>query len=172
MRLPDIRQGPRHFVDFVAPLLEIAGLSARIFLVIRRALCVSWSWRTVMQVQDVMTTKVLTVDAHDTIARARARMRHMGVHQLVVTAERAGVVGVIGVADVRNAPDVGCVEDFMSRCLFIVRRDTSVGAAAALMRAHAIGSLPVLDGRRLVGIVTVSDMLDVVDNTDGALTSV
>jgi CBS domain-containing protein len=121
-----------------------------------------------MQVQDVMTAKVLTIDAHDTIARARTRMRAADVHQLVVTARRAGVVGVIGVADVRSAPDDGCVGDFMSRRLFIVRPDTSVGAAAALMRAHAIGSLPVLDGRRLVGIVTVSDMLDVVDHTDGA----
>jgi acetoin utilization protein AcuB len=122
-----------------------------------------------MQVQDVMTAKVLTIDARDTVARARTRMREKGVHQLVVTAERGGVVGVIGVADVRSVPDGGCVGDFMSRRLFIVRPDTSVGAAAALMRAHAIGCLPVLDGHRLVGIVTVSDMLDVVDNSDGAL---
>ena len=31
---------------------------------------------------------------------------------------------------------------------------------------------PVLDGRRLLGIVTVSDMLDAVDDTDGVLSSV
>jgi acetoin utilization protein AcuB len=125
-----------------------------------------------MQVRDVMTATVLTIDAHDTIARARVKLRDGDVHQLVVTAGRSGVIGVIGIADVRGAPDDGCVHDFMSRRLFIVRPDTSVGAAAALMRAHAIGSLPVLDGRRLVGIVTVSDMLDVVDHTDGALGSV
>ena len=125
-----------------------------------------------MRVQDVMTASVLTIDAHDTVARARARMCQKGVHQLVVTAEGGGVAGVISVADVRSAPDGGRVEDFMSRRLFIVRPGTSVGAAAALMRAHAIGSLPVLDGRRLVGIVTVSDMLAVVDRTDGALSQV
>jgi acetoin utilization protein AcuB len=125
-----------------------------------------------MQVQEVMTAKVLTIDAHDTIARARTRMRDADVHQLVVTAGHRSVIGVIGVSDVRSAPEDGCVQDFMSRRLFIVRPDTSVGAAAALMRAHAIGSLPVLDGRRLVGIVTVSDMLDVVDKIDGALGSV
>ena len=125
-----------------------------------------------MQVQDVMTAKVLTIDAHGTIARARARMRQKGVHQLVVTTGRGGVVGVIGIGDITSAPDDACVQDFMSRRLLIARPDTSVGAAAALMRAHAIGSLPVLDGRRLVGIVTVSDMLDVVDTTDGVLSSV
>jgi acetoin utilization protein AcuB len=125
-----------------------------------------------MQVQDVMTAKVLTIGVCDNVVRARAKMREKGVHQLVVTTERGSVVGVIGAADVRSVPDGGRVEDFMSRRLFVVRPDTSVGAAAALMRAHAIGCLPVLDGHRLLGIVTVSDMLDVVDRTDGALSSV
>jgi acetoin utilization protein AcuB len=172
MGLSDIRQTLRQFDDARGGLSKLRGYQgkassssgARYAFVVRGG--------TVMQVQDVMTAKVLTIDAHDTVARARARMCQKGVHQLVVTAERDGVVGIIGVADVGSAPDGGCVQDFMSRRLFIVRPDTSVGAAAALMRAHAIGSLPVLDGRRLVGIVTVSDMLDVVDTTDGVLSSV
>lgn len=124
-----------------------------------------------MQVQEVMTSKVLTIAAHDSITQAQARMRKAGVHQLVVTGPRGRVVGVLGAADLRDAPSSGRVDDFMSRRLLIVRPDTSIGAAAALMRAHAVGSLPVLEGRRLVGIVTVSDMLDVVDDADGSLNS-
>jgi CBS domain-containing protein len=124
-----------------------------------------------MQVQDVMTAKVLTIQTRDSIARARTRMRDAGVHQLVVTGPRGRVIGVIGAADIRETPDRGMVSDFMSRHLFIVRPDTSLGAAAALMRAHAIGSLPVLRGKRLVGIVTVSDMLDLVDDADGSVSS-
>ncbi len=121
-----------------------------------------------MQVQDVMTAKVLTIGADDSIVNARTRMHQAGIHQLVVIGARGRVVGVVGVADLNGVPDTGRVEDFMSRRLLIVRPDTSVGAAAALMRAHAVGCLPVLKGRRLVGIVTVSDMLDVVDGADGS----
>jgi acetoin utilization protein AcuB len=121
-----------------------------------------------MQVQDVMTAKVQTIEADDSISNARTRMHQAGIHQLVVIGARGRVVGVFGAADLNGAPDIGRVEDFMSRRLLIVRPDTSVGSAAALMRAHAIGSLPVLEGRRLVGIVTVSDMLDVIDAADGA----
>jgi acetoin utilization protein AcuB len=117
-----------------------------------------------MQVRDLMTTKVLTIDAHDSIAHARTRMRAAGIHQLVVTGARGRAVGVLGVADLNGAADGGRAEDFMSRRLLTVRPDTSVGAAAALMRAHAIGCLPVLQGRRLVGIITVSDVLGVVDD--------
>jgi len=118
-----------------------------------------------------MSRRVLTIGRHESIARARAMMLETGVHQLVVRGTGGRAVGVISAADVREVPDEGAVGDFMSRKLLIVRPDTSVGAAAALMREHAIGSLPVLSGNRLVGIVTVSDMLDVVDDADGLLDS-
>lgn len=124
-----------------------------------------------MQIQDVMTAKVITIEAHDSIANARTSMRRSGVHQLVVTGRRGQVVGVLGAADLNGTPDAGRVEDFMSRRLLTVRPDTTVRAAATLMRAHAIGSLPVMQGRRLVGIVTVSDMLKVVDDADDSLSS-
>ena len=122
-----------------------------------------------MWVQDVMTTKVVTIDASDSVDHACAKMRKAGVHQLVVRGKHGRIVGVIGSADVKRVPDGASVADFMSRKLLIVRPDTAVGSAAALMRAHAIGSLPVLRGTRLVGIVTASDMLDVVDDVDGRL---
>src|SRR6476660_6286890 len=122
-----------------------------------------------MRVQDVMTTRVLTIDASESVDRAKAKMLEAGVHQLVVRGKRRRIVGVIGAADVRGAPAGSRVEDFMPPKLFIVRPGTALGSAAALMRAKAIGSLPVLQGTRLVGIVTASDMLDVVDDVDGML---
>jgi acetoin utilization protein AcuB len=122
-----------------------------------------------MRIQDVMTAKVITIEAPDSIAHARISMRDAGVHQLVVTGRRGRVVGVLGSANLNGAPDAGRVEDFMSRRLITVRPGTTVGEAAALMRAHAIGSLPVLEGRRLVGIVTVSDMLEVVEDAERSL---
>jgi len=122
-----------------------------------------------MRVQDVMTRKVLTLEGDDTIERARAIMKKTGVHQLVVRGRRGRVTGVIGAADLRAAPEGAAVDDVMSSKLLIVRPGTSLGSAAALMRANAVGSLPVLSGTRLVGIITVSDMLDVLDDVDGQL---
>ena len=115
-----------------------------------------------MKVQDVMTRAVLTVRTHDSIASARAMMRDAAVHQLVVRDSRRRAVGVISAADVRHAPDQACVGDFVYRRLVSVQPDASITAAAALMRLHCVASLPVLDGQRLVGIITRSDMLDVI----------
>ena len=119
-----------------------------------------------MKVQDVMTPAVLTVRTRDSIASARAMMRDAGVHQLVVRDLRRRVVGVISATDVRSAPDQACVGDFVYRRLVSIKPDASISAAAALMRLHCVASLPVLDGHRLVGIVTRSDMLDVIGGRD------
>ena len=117
-----------------------------------------------MQVRDVMTRSVVTIDADETIAVARERMADAGVHQLVVRGKRGGVKGVIGLGDLSNVSRTARVGDFMPRRLLSVTPDTPVARAAALMKDHAIGSLPVLNGSRLVGIVTVSDMLALVEN--------
>lgn len=119
-----------------------------------------------MQVRDVMTRRVMTIDADDTIASARARMSDAGIHQLVVRGKRGGVKGVIGWGDLSNIPASARIRDFMPRRLVSVAPDTLVARAAAIMRNHAIGSLPVMSGSRLVGIVTVSDMLALVEKTD------
>jgi CBS domain-containing protein len=55
------------------------------------------------------------------------------------------------------------VAELMTRHPVTVRPDTPVRKAANLMRGRSIGSLVVTDDRtRLVGIVTVSDLLELV----------
>lgn len=59
----------------------------------------------------------------------------------------------------RRFGDIRCA-DIMSRDLVTVESGTPLRRAWALLRAHKIRSLPVIDGaRRLVGIVTVADFL-------------
>jgi CBS domain-containing protein len=117
-----------------------------------------------MRVQDVMTRRVRTIDSRASVERARSLMTKGGVHHLPVRDSHRRIVGMISWNDLRAAPERGAVEDFMAHRLLIVRPDTSLGGAAALMRAHAIGALPVMDGVRLAGILTRSDLLDVVDH--------
>ncbi len=54
------------------------------------------------------------------------------------------------VAEVRNAR----VGDIMSRAVFAIQADTPIRRAGAIMLAKGVHRLPVLEGARLVGIVT------------------
>ena len=59
------------------------------------------------------------------------------------------------------------VEEVMTHDIFIVRPETPLATAVGLLRRHRIGSLPVVQNKNLVGIITRSDILDFV-LSDGA----
>ena len=50
------------------------------------------------------------------------------------------------------------VADIMTRSVVTVQRDETIQAAAARMREMDVGSLPVLDGKALAGMVTDRDI--------------
>ncbi len=118
-----------------------------------------------MHLGDIMTTDV-EVTAPDVNARAAlARMRSANIHHLVVGTKRS-VLGVLSYGDLgkgkaQPSPDA-TVADLMSEGPICADRETTVQKAANMMRGHSIGCLPILDGGKLVGIVTTSDLLELV----------
>jgi CBS domain-containing protein len=115
-----------------------------------------------MRLQDIMSRKVDAVRPSETLVRAERRMRRRGIHHLVVV-NRHTVVGVISdaVLQTRLSEGVATVEDAMFRHVPVASPDMTVTEAARMMRGRPDGALPVIAGRRLVGIVTISDLLDV-----------
>lgn len=114
---------------------------------------------------DIMTKKVRAIGPTATVDDARALMRETGIHHLVVM--NAGhIAGVISSRDCDRAhpdpltDDRWTVEDLMTSRVIVASPDTTVGEAAGLLRGYTIGCVPVVDGKELVGIVTTSDLLD------------
>jgi acetoin utilization protein AcuB len=48
----------------------------------------------------------------------------------------------------------------MTSRVIVASPETTVGDAARLLRGYTIGCVPIVDGKELVGIVTTSDLLD------------
>jgi len=115
-----------------------------------------------MRLKDIMSTTVESVRPGETLERAQALMQLRRLHHLVVI-EHQQVVGILADAalQVRRAEGVAKVEDAMSRHVVTGTPDMTVRQAANLMRGRPEGALPVLAGKRLAGIVTVTDLLDV-----------
>jgi CBS domain-containing protein len=129
-----------------------------------------------MNVASVMTPSPLSVgpDAH--LEEAARAMDRSDVRHLVVVesggGERRRVVGVLSDRDLLAAPgwrrsaDRGepdgsspLVRDVMHAPVVSVRPDDSVVMAAVELTGRGIGCLPVMDGERLVGILTEIDLL-------------
>ncbi len=124
-----------------------------------------------MRIQEIMSEPVHTVvpglDAQD----AWEVMQTNGIRHLVV-AEASKVVGVLSDGDAggRHGGAIregATVADLMDRHVPTVRRTDTIRKAANLMNGHLVGCLPVVERGRLVGVVTISDMLTVVGGGAG-----
>lgn len=118
-----------------------------------------------MRIFDVMTEGVRTISPTVSAEAARETMRLHGIHHLVV-ADKSDVVGVVSTRDLGRPGSArereSSVADIMSTPAVTVDREMPLRKAANMMRGRFIGCLVVMKGRRPVGIVTVSDLLDVI----------
>jgi CBS domain-containing protein len=120
-----------------------------------------------MQLNEVMSRTVQVIGPHESLASAQRRMRHSGIHHLVVV-HRDLIMGLL-TQDVlvrRREEGATKVEDAMLRNIITGTPDMTVREAADLMTTgHAQTALPVVLGQHLVGIVTLSDLLSLVGKT-------
>ena len=115
-----------------------------------------------MRVKDVMARKVETVSVSDSALDARELMRSLKIRHLVVMdgAAVAGVVSSRDLAGMNLSPDGPGVEDVMSYPAVAVDPETPVRRAANLLRGRTIGCLPVVSEGKVIGIVTTTDLLE------------
>jgi acetoin utilization protein AcuB len=145
-----------------------------------------------MRISAWMKHPVVTVKPRDSAQHAREVMEKHRINQLpVITDDR--LVGIVTDRDLRDAfpsvfesapsfrrqraqhetdPATIPVEDVMTRDVLSLAPGAFLADAARIMRRERIGAIPVLDGQRLVGILTRSDVLDAfVELSERALTS-
>lgn len=119
-----------------------------------------------MRLREIMSTNVKTINYDSTADFAWDRMRQEKLHHLVVLRGQE-IVGVLSDRDLggsrgqivrRNL----VVTDLMTPSPLTVSPQTTVREAANLLRGRSIGCLPIVEKNHLVGIVTVSDLLELI----------
>jgi CBS domain-containing protein len=114
-----------------------------------------------MRIQDVMTKNVLSIAPGEALSEARTMMKVAAVHHLIVQDKRE-IVGVLSERDTRKGGANDLVSDFMSDDVVTASPELTIRQAANLLRGRNIGCLPVLEGDRVVGIVTTTDLLELI----------
>lgn len=120
-----------------------------------------------------MSEPPVTVPRHAPIMTAYALMADHGIRHLPVV-EGDRLVGVVSDRDLHRKASLrdACAADELRPLLSVpvgeimtreglltVRPDTTMAEAASKLIAARVGSLPVVDGDRLVGILTTYDLL-------------
>lgn len=117
-----------------------------------------------MRVRDIMHTKVETISLRESAAAAFERMRGARIRHLVVQ-DGKKIVGVLSdrdVAGMGSLRQVETVEDVMTSPAITCSPHLTLRQAANLLRGRTMGCLPILEDGKIVGIVTTTDLLDLV----------
>ncbi len=128
---------------------------------------------TTPRVRDWMTKAPAVIAPHTSIHEAHKLMNARRVRRLPVL-QGDHLVGLVTLGDIRAVEpssatslsraeiltvlDTLSVENIMTRRVITVTPETSIRDAAALMLQHKVSGLPVLDGSRVAGIITESDI--------------
>jgi CBS domain-containing protein len=114
-------------------------------------------------VKDVMTKSVRTISPDATMEEAARSMKRFRIGSLVVV-EGDTPMGIITERDlaykiVAEGKMNAKVKEVMSRDLKTVDKEKTLIEAVKIMAAHVIRRLPVVDKGKLVGIVTLNDIM-------------
>ena len=119
-----------------------------------------------------MTRNVVTASKGDTLKVASHLLREHRIHQLPVV-EGGELIGFLSGTDIRNSTfeettvsESGeivvknkTVEEIMTREVITVSPWDTVEDALLIFHRKRLGALPVVEGRKLVGIITKADIL-------------
>ena len=119
-----------------------------------------------IRLQDIMSTNVRTVAPSMDTVTASSLMAQHDIHHLVVM-DGSEIVGVVSARDLGREKNGGrrsggAVCDVMTVKPVTAKPADTLRQAANKLRGRGIGCLPVVDGGKLRGIVTIADCLELI----------
>ena len=129
-----------------------------------------------MKIKDLMIPDPITITGAASIQDAIAVMKTNSIRHLPVVARGNRFVGLVTLADLKQGLIPSMVAgvtltDLMIKDIISVSPDSDIEIAARLIYVHKISGMPVLQGDRLVGIITETDILRAFIDMMGILTS-
>ena len=124
--------------------------------------------KTGVQVKDVMSSPVKTVLEHDSVEQAAKKMIANDLGSIIVTDAKGNPVGIITERDIvdrvvaeNRVPRSVKAEATMSRPVRITTPEADIKEAAESMRDHNIRRLVVMEGGKMIGIISSKDIVEI-----------
>jgi CBS domain-containing protein len=114
-----------------------------------------------MIAKDIMTRDVITVNPAMTVKSLAMTLIKNQISGAPVADRSAKIIGIVSESDIvaKRGKDV---KSIMSKKVISVRQDTPVEKIAEIMTTHHIKRLPVINDRRIVGIVSRADIVSAI----------
>lgn len=130
-----------------------------------------------MYVGRVMNTYLVTVPPDTTVLKAKDIIENKQINHLLIVDENENLLGLVSDRDVKQSwasPATTLsvhelnylltqltVEMIMTKKIITISSGTTVETAALIMQENRISALPVMEEEKLVGIITTTDVMEV-----------
>ena len=118
-----------------------------------------------MIIRDIMSKNIKTVKPDDTVHAAVLKMNKFDIGSVIVISS-GRPVGIITETNImrrivgpRMDPDTVWVKDIMSSPLTTIDENAAVEEAAKMMVEKKINRIPVMNGEKLVGLISSTDIV-------------
>lgn len=128
-----------------------------------------------LKVKDIMSTKIITLKPEDTLSAARGVMHLAQIRHVPVVDQCNRFCGLISHRDILSATvsqlagidkktqqeiDAGIpISEVMRKDAQVIAGDEKLSQAAEVLLTNKYGCLPVVEGDKLVGIITEADFI-------------
>jgi CBS domain-containing protein len=152
-----------------------------------------------MKAADVMVSNVITVGVNASIGEVAAILLNNHISGAPVVGEKGELVGIVSEGDLIRRPEIGTtkrhswwlellsnesalateyikthsrkVADVMTRNVVTAKPDTPLGDIAAMLERNRIKRVPIVEGNKLVGIVSRANILQALASATKKLSS-
>jgi acetoin utilization protein AcuB len=114
-----------------------------------------------MLVVERMTHNPVTITSETAVTQALAIVEQRRLRHLPVLDEKEDLVGIVSEKDLLRADGDEPVQELMTEEVITVTEYTALEEAARIMADHRISGLPVMRNRRMVGIITETDLFSI-----------
>ena len=117
-----------------------------------------------VKIDEIMKSRVITVTPHQTAGHVRELLEKNKINIVPVVGPDKEVLGVVSSADlIKKVSDNKPVSQFMTEKIYTIPRYGDVDLAARMMRKHKIHHLIVIDNKKLAGVVSTVDLLQLLE---------
>lgn len=141
------------------PIISSTHDTFTIASMINKAISESLIKKEIIQIEDIMKDKLYYLKSTSTIKEWRELMWVLGYERVPVIDNDMRLVGIITLSDINeNVKDDEFISKYMSKDPITVELKTTVAYASHVMRWEGIEMCPVIDNKKLIGVVTKDDL--------------
>ncbi|SHJ44495.1 Predicted transcriptional regulator containing CBS domains [Geosporobacter subterraneus DSM 17957] len=115
--------------------------------------------KEILMAEDIMPKDLYYIEGTQSVGDLKKKIRDTGHSRFPVVDSNRQVIGIVTPRDIAEAKDHDLIKNLMTQEPIIISKDTPVAYISHVMIWEGIEMIPLVEGKRLVGVITRQDVI-------------